>query len=179
MRTWLMAVSVLILSVTAVQADDKKEEPKTPASPIKATLTAKKATYTLDLGGKSGDEFRKLLKDNEKSRTLPAAPTVDLVLELKNTSDKAVTVWISGDAVVLNLDLKGEGAVNAVAQVAFTREFRVSKPLMLEAGKTHEIPIANLNYGYRGVAQRAYWTEPGEYKLSVSFQTGISPPPPG
>ena len=63
MRIWLMAVSVLILSMTAVRADDKKEEPKVPALPIKAMLTAKKTTFTLDLGGKSAEEYKKDARD--------------------------------------------------------------------------------------------------------------------
>jgi hypothetical protein len=179
MRVWLTAVVMLVLSAAVARAEDKKEEPKAPDLPVKATLVAKKATYTLDLGGKSGDEFRRMLKEAEKGGKVPAGPKVDLVLELKNTSDKEVQVWISGDSVVLNLDLKGEGAVNVVAQQAFTDDFRGPKPITIAAGKTHEIPIASLTYGFRGVAQQAYWTEPGEYKLSASLQTAISPAPPG
>jgi hypothetical protein len=36
-----------------------------------------------------------------------------------------------------------------------------------------------LQYGFRGVAQEAFWTEPGEYTLTASFTTALSPAPPG
>jgi hypothetical protein len=179
MRTYLTALALVIAASPLARADDKKDEPKPADLPVKATLVAKKATYTLDLGGKNGEEFRKLLKEGEKTGQVPAAPKVELVLELKNTGDKDVQLWISGDPVTVNLDLAGKGAVSVAARQAFTREFRVPKPIALAAGKTHEIPIASLTYGFRGVAQQAYWTEPGEYTLTASFQTAISPAPKG
>jgi hypothetical protein len=145
---------------------------------VTAKLVAKKTTYTLDLDGKTADDFRKLLKD-EKARTRPAAPAVELTLVLTNESKKDVKIWVGGDATSLNLELKGPGAVSITAQQAFTREFRGPKVLELAAGKTHEIPIAALQYGFRGVAMRAYWTEPGEYTLAASFSTAINPAPDG
>ena len=179
MRTYLTTLALLIAASPLVRADDKKDEPKSADLPVKATLVAKKASYPLDLGGKSGEEFRQLLKEGEKTGQFPAPPKVDLVLELKNTSDKDVQLWISGDPVTRNLDLAGKGAVSVTARKAFTREFRVPKPITLAAGKAHEIPITNLTFGFRGVAQQAYWTEPGEYTLTASFQTAISPAPKG
>jgi hypothetical protein len=179
MRVYLTAMAVLGLAVSLARAEDKKEEPKQPDLPVKATLKAKKDSYTLDLGGKSADEFKKMLKDAEKTGKVPDAPKVDLVLELKNTSDKDVDIWISGDPVVLNLDLKGKGAESVMARRFFTQEFRVPKAMTLAAGKTHEIVIGSLTYGHRGVAMQAYWTEAGDYTLAASFKTGIKPAPKG
>jgi len=154
------------------------DEPKAPDLPIAAKLVAKKATYKLDLDGKSGDEFKKLLKDNEGGK-LPKPPDVDLALEFTNTSDKEVQFWISGDPTTLNLELKGTGAVSVTARKAFTREFRLPKAMTLAAGKSYSMPITSLTYGFRGVAQQAYWTEAGEYTITASYNTAISPAPKG
>src|ERR1700722_1659444 len=131
MRCYWTAVTVLVLGVTAVRADDKKEDPKAPELPVKATLTAKKATYTLDLGGLTAEEYKKALQEGEKSGKVPALPVVEMTLELKNASDKDVQVWISGDSVVLTLDLKGPGAVTLKPQVAFTTIFIGPKPVTI------------------------------------------------
>src|SRR5437879_4577423 len=177
MRVLLTAVTILVLGTATVRADDKKDDPKPADLPVTAKLVAKTTSYSLDLGGKSGDEFRKLLKDAEKAGKVPASPKVDLVLQLKNTSDKDVKIWTSGDPVQLNLDLQGKGAVSVTARQAFTQEFRSPTAITIPAGKTHEIPIASLTYGFRGLAMQAYWTEPGDYMLSASLKTAISPAP--
>jgi hypothetical protein len=151
-----------------------------PGAPVEAKLVAKKSAYPLDLGGKSAAEFRQALKEAEKTGRYPAAPAVDLVLELKNTSDKEVQIWTSGDPVRLMLDLKGKAAVNeALKGIAFTLEFRMPKATVVAPGKSVEIPIKQLSYGMRGASHRSYWLEPGEYTLTASYQTGVSPAPKG
>src|SRR5262249_37815639 len=121
---------------------------------------------------------RKMLKDAEAAGgKLPDSPKVDLVLELKNTGDKDITVWVGGDATRLNLDLQGKGAISVTARRAFTSDFRMPKPGKLEAGKTTEIPIAGLSYGFRGAEKQAWWTEPGEYTLTATYSTALSPAP--
>jgi len=102
---------------------------------------------------------------------------VDLVLEIKNTSDKPVTVWISGDPVVVELTLKGKGAVNVMPELAFTQEFRFPKPVEIAPGKTHAIPVKTLVSGFRGASKYSYWSEAGEYELVAKFKTGMSPAP--
>jgi hypothetical protein len=179
MRFYWTAVTMLVLGVTAGRADDKKEDPKPNELPVKATLVAKTTTYKLDLAGMSAEEYKKTLQEGEKSGKAPAPPVVELTLELKNTSDKDVQVWISGDPVVLNLDLKGTGAVSLKPRVAFTTIFIGPEPVTIAAGKTHEIPITSLKYGFRNAEKMAYWTEPGEHTLTASLKTAISPVPAG
>jgi hypothetical protein len=99
-----------------------------------------------------------------------------MALELTNTSDKDVQVWISGSPVTLTLDLKGPGAVKVTPRQAFPAIFILPKPLTLAPGKSHTLPIASLSYGRRGVEHRAYWTEPGDYTLQASLVTGLNPP---
>src|SRR5207249_11607335 len=110
MRVYLTALALLVAAVPLVRADDKKDEPKANLT-VTATLVAKTTTYKLDLGGKTADDFKKELKDAEKSGKVPVTPAVEMTLELKNTGDKDVQVWVSGDPVVVTLDLKGPGAV--------------------------------------------------------------------
>ena len=175
MRLLLFTVLLAGLAPLAGRAD--KEPPISLELPVTTKLVAKKTTYTLDLGGKTGAEYRELLK--EKGGRLPAPPAVELVLEITNASDKDIKIWDRGDPVQLALKLTGAGAVNATPPLAFTTDFRGPSSVTLGPGKTLSIPVTKLQYGFRGLAQMSYWTEPGEYKLSASYTTAIQPPPKG
>jgi hypothetical protein len=168
----LLAALALILSTAAVEAQDKKAP-----DAVTATLVAKTTTYKLDLGGMTADEYRKMLKDAEISGKVPPPPAIEMTLELKNNTDEDVQVWISGSPVVLDLHLKGDGAVSLKPRVAFPAIFILPKPVTIAPGKTHSIPVTSLKYGFRGASNMAYWTEPGDYTLSASLKTGISPAP--
>jgi hypothetical protein len=148
--------------------------------PVEAKLLAKKSTYPLDLGGKTADEFRQAIKDAATAGRYPPAPVVDLVLELRNTGDKELQIWVSGDPVRLMLDLKGKGALNETLKgIAFPQIFYMPKARTLAPGKSIEIPIKSLQYGMRGLANRSYWLEPGDYTLTATYSTGVSPAPKG
>jgi hypothetical protein len=177
MKRFILAGLALIGFAAGAWADDKKDEPKPADLPVKATLVAKTTSYKLDLGGKTADEFKKALAEAEKAGKVPEPPAVEMTLELKNTSDKDVQVWVGGDPVVLTLELKGPGAVTAKPQVFFPSIFIAPKPVKIEAGKTHSIPVTSLKYGFRNASLMAYWTEPGEYTLTASLKSGISPAP--
>src|SRR5262249_7635516 len=146
---------------------------------VTAKLVAKTTTYKLDLGGMTADEYKKAIKDGEKSGKTPASPKVEMSLELTNTSDKEVKIWIGGDPTQVSLDLKGPGAVSVMPPRFFRREFRAPKAVTLGPGKSETIPINSLSYGFRGASADAYWTEPGEYTLTASYVTAISPAPKG
>ncbi len=173
-----IAVVLSFGAAVALAADDKKEKDKPAPLPVTAKLIAKKKSYQLDLGGKTPEEYRKVIEEAKKTFRYPAPPEVDLTLELTNTSDKDVAIWSSGDPVQVILELKGKGAMSVQPAIAMTREFRVPQALMLPAGKSHTIAIKSLKYGMRGISQQAYWTDAGEYTLTARFMTGISPPPP-
>jgi hypothetical protein len=181
MKRIVTAATVLAFALPlAARADDKKtDEPKPADLPLKAKLIAKTETYKLNLDGKSAEEYGKMLKDAEKAGKAPAAPAVDLVLEITNTSDQEVKFWVEGDPNEVQLDVKGPGVVNIMPMGAFTTDFRAPKVMALAPGKTHSIPIKSLQYGFRSVAKSTYWTEPGEYTLTASYKTAISPAPKG
>jgi hypothetical protein len=174
--------ALLLIGISPLLAEEKKDKPKAEpdTTPLELSVTGKTTKYTLDLGGQTAEEFRKAVDAAAKAgRRPPAAPAVDLAVEIKNTSDKPVQVWISGDPVVLTLTLKGKGAVNVAPPLAFTEEFRSPRAVEIAAGKSHTIPVKALVSGYRGAAHWAYWTEPGEYELTATMKTGVNPAPKG
>ena len=179
MRLFLWTGVLTALTAFAGRAEDKKEPAVPLEIPVKAKLVAKKTTYTLDLGGKTGAEYREQLKAAEKSGAMPPPPAVDLVLEITNTSDKDVKIWDKGDPVVIALTLTGPGAVNASPLLAFTADFRGPSSVTLAPGKSLSFPFSKLQYGFRGAAKMSFWTEPGEYKLKAIFTTAIQPAPKG
>ena len=183
-RVLTMSLAVIFPAAGVASSDDKPaEKPKAdpPGTPLEVTLTGKKSTFTLDTAGLSVAEYQKKLEEMVKSGNRPtiAPPTVDLTLEIKNTSDKPVTVWISGDPMVLELTLKGKNAVNALPKLAFTREYRVPQGVEIAPGKSHAIPVKALVSGYRGTSKYSYWTDAGEYELVAQLKTGMSPAPKG
>jgi hypothetical protein len=90
-----------------------------------------------------------------------------------------VSVWVTGDPVVLTLNLKGKGALNVAPNLAWTEEFRIPKAVEIAVGKTHTISVKALVSGYRGGAVWSYWTEPGDYELTATMKTGANPSPKG
>jgi hypothetical protein len=175
-KTLTVTVLVLVPLLTA-RGQEKKEQPA--KGPVTAKLVAKKTTYKLDLGGNTADEFKKSIQAAEKAGDpLPSGPAVEMALELTNTSDKEVKVWIGGDGAALRLELKGPGAISAAYLGPVDTGFRLPATVTLAPGKTQTIPIASLSFGHRD-SSRAYWTEVGEYTLTASYGTAINPAPPG
>lgn len=168
-RTILTAA--LLCSAARAGADDKPEP-----LVLSASGTAK---YKLDLGGKTAAEYAKAVEAAARAgRPLPT-PAVDLKVEVKNTTDKPISVWFTGDPVVLTLRLKGKGALDLDPPLAFTEEFRFPQSVEIPAGKAHAFPFKALTSGYRGRAHFAYWTAAGEYEIVAEFKTGANPAPKG
>jgi hypothetical protein len=170
------------------EAEDKsRAEP--PTAPLEAKLVANKQTYTLDLGGKTPGQY------GDAAKAMPPVVEVDLALQLRNTGDKNITIWIAddyrkeesqpgGDYVTLDLDLKGPGAVGALVRQRFTKPMTPPpRTLALAPGQSYTLPITTLNYGTHGVATfqayRCCWTQPGQYTLTATFKTAVAPAPRG
>jgi hypothetical protein len=157
---------------------ERRPEPP-PAPPLEATLTSRKATYTLDLGGKSVEEFAGQL---EPGKPLPPSPEVDLVLTLRNTSNVEVTVDLKGS---FQTYLVGEGALNH-PELPYQTGFGIAPTSIgsgydpppetkrrLAPGESCSIPLRSLDQGHD---QQSYWLLPGEYTLHVAFHTSVNPP---
>ena len=181
MTRWILSL-VLVVGAGVVIAQDKKPErpkPDPENTPLELTITGKTTKYTLDTGRQSSADYAKMLENASKAGKPVPAEVIDLAVEIKNTSDKTVQVWTTGDPVTVTLNLKGKGALNLDPLLAFTREFRLPRAVEIEAGKTHSIPLKSLRSGFRGQAHFSYWTEPGEYELTATLKTGMSPAPKG
>jgi hypothetical protein len=175
----MRTVLTLLLAAGLVLADDKPKAPEPgkavpDSTPLEATLEGA-AEYTLDLGGKTAEEFKKAIAAD----AVPPAPKVDLKLVLKNTGKEDVQVWTSGDPVVVQFKLTGKGAKTITPRKAFTQEFRLPKAVKVAAGKTVELPVKSLAAGFRGASEYSYWTQAGEYELVATITTAVSPKPKG
>jgi hypothetical protein len=185
-----MGIGLLLLhppapGVPVAKADDQakpEEKGRTdPAGvPLEARLIAKEDTYALDLGGKTPEEYRKLLKDHPYA----PAPAVDLELEYRNSGDKEIKFLAGGanPGSPLLLKLDGPGAVNIAlpANLRSKSETVPPMPVALAPGKTYTLPVKGLmtsNLGREGSA--SYWTEQGDYTLVATYKTAVSPVPEG
>ena len=179
-RAILTAALFALLPLTPAAGADKADGPKTdpPGAPLEVTVSGT-AKYTLDTGGQTPDEYRKAVATAAKGGKPAPTPAVELTVTVKNTSDKPVTLWTTGDPVVLTLGLKGKGALDLDPPLAFTEEFRAPRGVEIPAGKTTAFKFTTLTSGYRGRAHFAYWTEPGVYELVATLKTGVSPAPKG
>src|SRR5262249_29781233 len=169
----------------------KNEQAKPPAAksksippgvPLEIVLRSGKDTYTLDRGGQSAAEYLELIKKTNKADGFPTgnvfpAPQVDLTVEVRNTGDKEIKFWTTGDPLKLMLELKGPGAYSTALPLAFTMELRLPKGTAFGPGKSHTFKLSSLRFGFRGSSHAAYWTEEGEYTLAATLETGVSPVP--
>jgi hypothetical protein len=171
------ALSAVVLLAAAGVSQAKEFQGKD--GPVQLKLESKKASYTWDGGGLKPAEYRKMLdqiaeemkkKGAGLGMKVPPAPAVDLVVKLVNTSKDDITIYVGGDPNVMTFELKGPGVVTLPNPVAFTADFKLPKAHTLKAGESFDIPVARLMDGLRGAARLLYWTEPGEYTLSVTYK---------
>jgi hypothetical protein len=177
---WAGGLVLTVAAVLTLAADEpKKDEGKTdpPGVPLEAKLVARQATYTLDLGGQTPEDFRKAIQAGDDTGRYPPPPKVDLVLELRNTGDKELQVKMFGTQNAVRLDLQGTGAVSVKLKRQITPKFIIaSKTITLAPGKSESVRIMSLSYGVKG-SDNAYWTEAGDYTLAASYPTAVSPAP--
>ena len=77
------------------------------------------------------------------------------------------------------LDLQGPGAVRVKPFLASTFEYRASDVVTIAPGKSHVLMLSDLSFGHRGTSDAAYWTKPGDYTLTATYHTMVSPMPQG
>jgi hypothetical protein len=159
----------LMLGAGPARADDK--------SPIKLKIVAKKAEYAWDRDV-TPKEFKKALEDmadrlkkGEDIGSPPKPPAIDLVLQITNTGKEDVTIHVEGTPNFWTFELKGPGVIDLKPRLAFPAIYRLPKAVTLAPGKSHEIPVKQLSDGRMGISRWIYWTEPGEYTLSATYQT--------
>jgi hypothetical protein len=141
--------------------------------PLEARVTSRKEAYTLGLGGKTAEDFARQF---DVGKPLPAGPDVDLMLTIRNASDKKFTLDPKGE---FESYLLGRGALNHPElpyQTGIVPGLPELKKITLAPGETYSVPIKSLD-NRRG--QRSYWLLPGEYTLHVLYHTSVTPAPQG
>jgi hypothetical protein len=96
-------------------------------------------------------------------------PEVELTLELRNTTDRPMRVWVAGPPTELRLDLRGPGAV---AVPVTDGDEAKAQAVTLRPGEEHIIPVNGLT----GSRRSWYWTKPGDYTLTAQFTTRATTP---
>jgi RNA polymerase sigma factor (sigma-70 family) len=151
---------------------------------LEAKLTGAKESYKLDLGGQSAEEFKKMMDDAAKpprrpGQRFPPSPTVELKLELTNTGKEEIKVQIRGNENKLTGELKGPGVVySPIVPQNFMPIRKVPDVVTIAPGKSITITdVQTLAIMKPGTGSQAYWTEPGEYTLTVDYNLGVSPAP--
>ena len=146
------------------------------ASALEVTVVSRKDAYPLALGGKTPEEFARLF---ESGKGLPASPEVDLVLTVRNTSGKRLTIDPPEN---FHMHLVGDGALNH-PELPYQTGISMEDVLRLEQrritlgpGESHSVQIRSLDCGH---SQQSYWLLPGEYTLHVSYHTSATPTPEG
>jgi hypothetical protein len=135
--------------------------------PLSAKLVAKKTDYVLDRQGMTVDAYREAVK---AGKIVP--PAVDLVLEITNTTKQDVDFAVAGTAARLTLDLRGKAGGIETRSIAKTKD--KAGRTILKPGQTYSIPISQLaGNSLATKSDQFFWTEPGEYTLSVTFETTI------
>jgi hypothetical protein len=95
---------------------------------------------------------------------VPQPPSVDLTLELRNTTDRPMRVWVAGPPTRLTLELHGPGARSVPTRNG--AEAR-AESVPLRPGEVHLIHVTSLTDGRRSW----FWTKPGDYTLTAEFTT--------
>jgi hypothetical protein len=143
-----------------------KADPKPSPVPLEARITSRQPSYTLDLGGKTPEEFARLVNRG----SLPPSPKVDLILTLRNTGDKKLLL---DPDVRVYLHLVGKAAMNHPEESYQTGVGFGDRPnkVALVPGETYSVPIKSLNQEH---GKQSYWLLPGEYELHADGRVVVS-----
>jgi hypothetical protein len=151
---------------------DKKEE----AVPLTARLVANKDTYTLPTGGKTLEDYKKLVEAAGMQNGMPPAPAVDLVFEITNTGDKDLDVDMWG--VGFQLSATGPGVVD---RSMYSMNCIPPPSERIKAGETKKVAISALTFSTGKGTHTLYLTKAGEYEVSASYavSAALAPAAPG
>jgi hypothetical protein len=145
-----------------------------PPLPLEATLISRQDAYTLDLGGKTPEEFARQI-NVLKDWNLPPAPKVDLVLTLRNIGRKELT--FTPKFMTIDPCLVGDGAMNhPLTPYGDFFNLKGLGQVTLTPGATYSVPVKSL---IRENDRRSYWLLPGEYSVHARCHLGVDPAPAG
>jgi Ca2+-binding EF-hand superfamily protein len=149
-------------------------------APVSARLIVNQDTYVLPAERES-EEFRQRIREEKDDDKLPAAPVVDLVLEIHNTGDDPVMIWPGGGIDEPRLTVSGRGIVEPESLETFSGGLSGTTPQpVILPGKTLRISVESLNPSGFGL-ESVYWTKPGAYQITATYPVwkNLPPHPPG
>lgn len=177
--------ALLTLSIHALGQgeNDKAEGPSTTPKDLPIELkVVNKATeaYGLNTRGDRVTKYQERIRLGESNGELLAASRVDMELVITNTGSQSIQIWVGGDGTELSLTLRGSGAMLAEERPGTsTGKAPPPEAVSIAPGKSHSMPLTSLSFGPPNQAKRAYLTETGEYRLSATLRTAITPAPKG
>lgn len=145
-----------------------------PAVPEKLLALAEPLVYTLDMKGLTAAEYRHQLKESISQGRPPAPPRVNLELKLRNRGQRELRILVGAEQSELSLSLAGPGVLIVPAKDALNAAFLMPRTVRLAPGQATSLPIEQLVLGKRESIQYAYWTEPGEYVLSIRYRAVVA-----
>lgn len=145
-------------------------------APVVAKLIVKQDTYVLPRTWQ-GESFGKRIQDEQDGERLPAAPKVNLVLELHNTGDEPVMIWPAGNVDEPALTVRGPGVVMPESLQSFSAASSTTTPQpVIWPGKRHQMTIESLNPGGFSL-DNVYWTKAGQYTIAATYPVWKNLPP--
>ncbi len=168
----------LIDALTRLHPDGKMPDPPGPAD-IGAITDAMPRIIARDEAVKAADAaYRDAFQEQPRALFIEP-PRVSMKLRLRNLSHKTLQFRVSGDEASWRMQLRGPGAVHVLGGGDPTERYLSGRLVRLEPGGTVDLPIEALRYGTRASELAAYWTESGDYQLSVSLETTLLEGPSG
>lgn len=170
---------ILHVIVSGIRAEEEAPKASTEPRdlPIELKIVADAATWELNSRGDPPFKFQENIRKGEKSGQLVSATSVELELEIKNKSNHSIRIWVDGDDTLLTFDLKGPGAMTAQARPSALGRAISPRSVTIQPGRSYRIPLTSLSDGLRLTSRHLYITEIGDYRLSATFKTGVSPAP--
>lgn len=144
--------------------------------PVKARLIARKKIYPLPAEFQT-DVFRKRITSATDIDQLPPVPKVNLVLVLTNESNQPVAVNPGGSIDEATVTVEGDGLVRPDSlQGAGGSSSATTPQPVIPPGETFRVRVRSLN-PQENYIDNAYWTKPGEYRISASYPVYQNLPP--
>lgn len=167
MRTLTLVLLLTVPALGQFPRDPNPEPPPDPPKgPVSVKLVAAKTDYVLDRGGMTAAKYAEAIKEGKIT-----PPTVELVLEVKNTSKEDIQLRVGGPQSKLKLDVKGKVKLETRA---VTRTRPPTSMVILKPGEVHKVTVDKLaGYWNSAVEDQHFWTEAGEYTLTAEYSAYI------
>jgi hypothetical protein len=143
-----------------------------PAPAIDKASSEKVLTFQLQADGQSSKTFRSKLIEAASKGQHAEPPEVDLMLEIRNSTNHPIRLRFDDPRAELRFALSGPGVLRIDAPIN-TDPFAGLRILDIASGSSRALPIRRLIGGSRSQPVYWYWTEPGNYRLRPVLRVPI------